>query len=154
MAINGSYLQYGGDLMLFALPTTSGATLQALAFSTSAKLSISMATREISSKDSGDFIEKMPAKFSWNISTDALMNYVSTGTTQSTDEFTGYMLSKKLLNVAFASKTGTSPSWTVDASKKKFTGTAWITSIDLNAGDGATATYSIQLEGTGPLVLA
>lgn len=148
---NNSNLVYGGDLILF---THSGATVQPLAFSTSAKLSISNKTRDISSKDSGEWTEKQAGKFDWNVSSDALLNFSSTGTTQSMDEVYSYFTNKKLMNISFASKTGTSPSWTVDASKKKFTGTAIITSIDINAGDGETATYSISMEGSGALTLS
>lgn len=149
---NNSYLVYGGDLMLFA---HTGATVQPLAFSTSAKLSVSMKTREISSKDSvGDFTEYSTGKFDWNVSSDALVNFVSTGTTNSVDELYTFMINKELLNIAFGSKTGTSPSWTVSSSVKKFTGTAYITSIDINAGDNDNATYSITMQGSGALALA
>jgi len=149
---NTNFLSYGGDLMLF---THSGATVQALAFSTSAKLSISMKTREVTSKDStGDFAEKLPGKFDWNVSSDQLLNFSSTGTTNSMDEVYNYFINKKLMNISFASKTGTSPSWTVDSGKKKFTGTAYITALDINAPDNDQATYSIQMEGTGVLTLS
>lgn len=148
---NLSYLSYGGDLMLFA---NSGSTVQPLAFSTSAKLSISNKTRDVGSKDSGDWAEKMAGKFEWNVSSDQLLNFSSTGTTQSMDEVFSYFVNKKIMNISFGHKTGTSPSYTVDGSKKKFTGTAYISSLDINAGDGETATYSIQMEGTGPLTMA
>ena len=152
--VNNDKLVYGGDLMLFL---ATGATVMALAFSTSAKLAISMDTREISSKDStGDFKDYAAGKFGWTVSSDALVNYSSTGNTNSVDELYTMMISKSLVNIAFASKAGTStsPSWTVSTTSKKYTGQAYITSIDLNASDNDNATYSINLQGTGALVQA
>ena len=146
-----SALVYGGDLMLFA---NSGTSVQPLAFSTSAKLSVSMKTRDVSSKDSGDFLEKAAGKFEWSVSSDQLLNWSTTGTTQSADEVYNYFICKKLMNVQFGSKTGTSPSYTVSGTAKKFTGCAYITSYDINSGDGETATYSINLEGTGALSIS
>jgi predicted secreted protein len=148
---NNSYLQYGGDLMVFL---NTGATKQPIAFSTSAKLSVSMKARDISSKDSGDWTEKAKGKYDWNMSTDALANFTSTGTTMSTDDLYGYFVAGTPVSVAFGSKTGTSPSWTLNAAKKNFSGTAYITSFDINAGDSETATYSITLDGSGALTLA
>lgn len=150
--VNNDKLIYGGDLMLFM---ATGATVMPLAFSTSAKLSISMDTREISSKDStGDFKNYAAGKFGWSVSTDGLVNYTSTGNTNSVNELYTMMINKQLVSIAFASKTGTSPSWTVDTSKTRYTGQALITSIDLNAGDNDNATYSINLQGTGALIQA
>jgi len=150
MASTGNIV-YGGDLMLFI---NSGATVQPIGFSTSAKLSVTMKTREITSKDSvGDFAELTTGKFSWNISTDSLVNYTSTGTTMSTEEIYQNMYNKKLMNISFGVKTGSSPSWTVDSSKKRFTGTGYITSFDLNASDGDNSTSSITIDGTSVLTL-
>lgn len=150
--VNNEYLVYGGDLMLFA---SSGATVAPLAFSQSAKLSISMDTREISSKDStGDFKDYASGKFGWTVSSDALVNFAATGTTNSVDDLYTMMINKTLVNIAFGQKTGTSPSWTVNTNKKRYTGQAYITSIDLNASDNDNATYSINLQGTGALVQA
>lgn len=148
---NSEYVTYGGNMLIFAY---TGSTKQPIALSTSAKLSISNKVREISSKDSGDWTSKEYGKFDWNMSSDALMNFQSTGSTLSVDDLYTYMINKTKINVAFASKTGTSPNYTVDTSKKNFTGVALITSLDLIAGDGETATYSITLDGDGTLLLA
>lgn len=143
-------ISYGGDLMLFA---HTGSTVQPMAFSTSAKLSISNKLRDISSKDSGDWTERATGRFDWNVSADGLIAYAATGTTQSIDDLYGYMVAKLPINIVFAGKTGTSPSWTVNTTTKKFKGSAYIESIDLNSPDGETATYSISLQGTGALTM-
>lgn len=142
---------FGGDLMLFV---GTGTTKQPLAYSTSAKLSVSLKTREISSKDSsGYFTEKSAGKFDWNASTDGLISYDVTGATSSIDVVYEYMLTRKPINLIFANKSGSTPYWSVDSSKKNFSGQALITSIDMNASDNDNATYSISLEGTGELKL-
>jgi len=145
---NNQYLSYGGDLMVFA---HSGATKCPIAFSTSAKLSVSMKARDISSKDSGDWTEKAAGKFDWNMSTDALANFVSTGTTMAVEDLYGFMVAKCPVNVAFGKKCGTTPAWSLCTSAKYFSGVAYITSMDINAGDGETATYSVGFEGSGAL---
>lgn len=150
MAYN-DYIQYGGDLMVFI---HSGATLAPVAFSTSAKLSVSMKTRDITSKDSGNWTEKARGRYDWNMSTDALCNFVTTGTTHSVDDLYNYFTAGLAVNVSFASKTGTTPSWTVNSAVKNFSGTAFITALDITSSDAESATYSITLEGSGQLTMA
>lgn len=150
MATETSKIQYGGDIMLFIEDAP-------LAFSTSAKLDISLKTRDIGSKDSGNWDEKAAAKMSWTASTDALMTDSGlVGTTNTIDELYTAMIARTAVDVVFATATGTSPSWTPSAvaGKKKFTGTGFITSLSLNAADGDNATYSVSIEGTGALVMA
>lgn len=143
---------YGGDLMLFV---ASGETVNPLAFSNSAKLSISTATREITTKDSGNFVEKALNRSDWNVSSDGLMSYsISGATQQNIDNLFDLMMSRELINVSFGEKTGTSPSWTVNASKSRYSGQGYITSLELNASDNDSATYSITIEGSGTLKLS
>lgn len=148
---DNSKLIYGGDLMLFI---GSGSTKNPLAFSTSAKLSVNTKTREISSKDSGNWTEKLAGKFDWNCSTDALLSYSVTGSTTSCDVVYQLFLAGQPINVAFAVKTGSSPYWTADATKKAFSGQGIIESMDITAGDNDTATYSISIAGSGALALS
>lgn len=148
---NNQFLSYGGDLMLFA---HSGASVQPLAFSTSSKLTVNLATREISSRDSGNWKESAAGKLDWSVSSDSLLSFSATGTTQSFEELYNYQINRCPVNIAFAHKTGTSPSWTVDSSKKKFTGCGFITSLDVNSQDNDNATYSVNIIGSGPLSIA
>ena len=149
MAIDNSKIVYGGDLMVFI---TTGSTLTPVAFSSSAKLTVSMATRDAASKDAGNWGAKLPAKFDWNVSTDALMAYdVLSGTSDIQDLYT-LMLERAAVPVSFSVKAGTTPNWTPTG--KAFTGSVYITSIDITAADGDNAQYSISTEGTGELELA
>ena len=65
MATETTKLVYGSNMMLFLAGT-------AMAFSTSAKLEVKVGTRDISSKDSGVWKEKLAGKIEWSASTDAL----------------------------------------------------------------------------------
>ncbi len=154
MAANQKFLVYGGDYMIFINP--SGSTnLQPCAFSTTAKLTVTLSTRDVSSKDSGDWNEYLGSKFDWDLTSDNLMNLSGvTGTTLSTKEVFQYFIAKQPVYIAFASKTGTSPSWTVSGSALKFTGQALITSMDMNAADKANGTYTIAMKGNGVLSIA
>lgn len=153
MAIDSSYLVYGGDLMLFVVPTT-GTTCQPIAFSTNAKLTVSNKARDVSSKDSGYATNKEYNRYEWTVTTDALVNWSTSGTTNSADEIYEYQFSRQKVNISFSSKSGTAPSYTIDSSKKSFTGKGVITTFDVTAQDAQNATYSITIEGDGDLTLA
>lgn len=143
---NNDKLVYGGDLMIFL-----GENETPAAFSTNATLTLNLSEREISSKDSGDYTEVVGGKFDWSMTTDALMNLTGITGTLSTKEVLQYFLAKVPVEIIFGSKSGTTPSWTVDTSKVYFTGTALITSMSFNASNGETATYSVNFKGTGAL---
>lgn len=151
MATDNSKLVYGGDLMLFV-----GSTKTPLAFSKDAKLTISMKEREISSKDSGMDSEFLGGKREWSASTDCLLAFSLSGSTTSMDAVYTLFLAGLPIDLAFGSKTGTSPAWSLDiiAGKKSFSGKALITGLDITASENDTASYSISLKGTGPLTLA
>jgi len=153
MAIETGKISYGGDMMLFV---GSGTDKLPIAFSTDAKLDITLATRNIASKDSGYWTNKAGGRLDWNASTSALHSDVLTATTGTNtyDELYTLMIARTPVNCVFAAATGTAPDWTVNSAKKNFTGMAIITSLSLGAPDGDNATYSISLEGDGALVMA
>lgn len=146
MATEPNKIAYGGDMMLFLADDP-------IAFSTSAKLEITTDTREISSKDSGYWKERLAGKHDWKAGSDALYTEVlaGTATTTSVDELYALMIARTSLTVVFGAATGAAGAQTVDGTKKKFTGQAFITAISVNAPDNETTTYSISLEGTGAL---
>jgi len=150
MATEPSKIEYGGDMMIFV---TTGLPI---AFSTSAKLEISLDTREISSKDSGYWKEKQAGRLDWKAGTDALYTEVLTGTVSTTsfDELYALMIARTAITMVFGAATGAAGAQTNDATKKKFTGSALITALSVNAPDNETTTYSMSLEGTGALVNA
>jgi len=148
MATEPDKIVYGGDMMIFV----EG---EPIAFSTDAKLSIKLATREISSKDSGNWVERKGSKLDWNASSSALYTLALTATTTtSIDALYTLMAARAPITVVFAVATGSPFAQTVDTSAYRFTGEALITALDLNAPDNDNATYSITLDGaTGGLAM-
>lgn len=69
MATEPLKIAYGGDMMLFL---GSATVKRPIAFSTAAKLEITCDTREISSKDSGYWKERLAGKLDWKAGSDAL----------------------------------------------------------------------------------
>jgi len=146
-----SCVVYGGQMMLFA---SSGATaVMPMAFSTKADLKIDLSTRKTSSKDSGNWDENTPAKFSWSVSSDQLYNYGTTGTTNNFNKLWGYFNNRCIVNVAFASAAGSAPNWT-SCTTNKFSGCGIITALSINSQDGADVTYTANIVGTGALSFA
>ena len=152
MAADNTKIIYGGDMMIFIGDTTG--TTTPLAFSTSASLSINVDTREISSKDSGYWKDFIAGKISWEASTDGLLSYGLSGSTSSVDVLFTKLLARESVYVKFATTSGTTPAWTVNSSKKVFTGKAIITSLELTASDNESSTYTISLTGSEALSVA
>jgi predicted secreted protein len=149
-----SDLNYGGDLILFVSSGCTSTNVEPIAYSTSATLNVNVATRDVSSKDStGNFVESLAAKISWDLTTDGLTAYSLTGNTTSVDDLFGYMIARVPVYIAFAGKTGTAPVWTVDTDVVEFTGYALITSLSIVAGDNDNSTYSISLVGSSALTM-
>jgi predicted secreted protein len=148
--IESNKIAFGGDMMIFL---ASSGTTYPIAFSTDAKMDITVNTREISSKDSGYWTEIAAGKISWNASTDALYSYeLSSGTTRNTfDELYSLMVARETVLFAFAKTSGATPNWSVDSGAVSYTGQALITGISVNAPNDESTTYSITLEGNGEL---
>jgi predicted secreted protein len=156
MSVNQSQIQYGGEMMIFVNPTgtTSNGSFP-VAFATSAKLTVNLSTREISSKDSADWKEFAGGKFDWTASSEHLMSYTGlTGSTLSLKTVYTAFVAKSPIFIALATTTGTTPSWTMANSKINLSGQAMITAMDFNAPDNENGTYSISLQGTGTLSIS
>ncbi len=140
----------GTDLMLFY----SG---HSIAYATSTSLSLNAETKDVSSKDHGNWTAKTAGKLSWTVSSDNLY------TTQDYSTMMDYMITRQPLTVVFALKSATGATaenisgttapisgWS-PLSSNGYTGSAIITSIQASAPDNENATYSISMDGTGVL---
>ena len=130
---------------------TGDSTKTPIGYSTECTLSISGDTIDVSSKNSGVFAAALPGQFSWTISTSALY------TTEAQFEtlYTA-MLKREPMKITFGRVTSlgdatTDISTALDKTKTYFSGTAFITSLELNAGNGEVASYSVELNGDGRL---
>lgn len=112
---------------------------------TSASLSSSMDTRDTTSKDSAGWSEKLEALKSWSLSGDGLVTYSITGDYDTPDALFTIMSNRTKVKVKF----GSTVSGEID-----YTGDAFLTSYEQEAGVEDNVTYSFSFEGTGALTQA
>ena len=136
MAFSDSVID-GGDIML----RVNG---EIIACATSHTIELTNATREISCKGSGDFTSAEYGRFSWTVSTDALLNLG-----KDEDDYMDYtslmdlMLNKAIVEI-ISDYDEASDSLIVQ-------GEGIITSISKTAPDSDNASYSVSIQGRGDL---
>mgnify|MGYP003141230894 CR=1 FL=1 len=128
----------GTDLVL-TLSSASGGTEYKLMHATSCTLSTSVDTIDISNKDSAGWKDIIGGQKSFSLSADGLMDFTSTGTTTDPDEIFDQMINRT--SVAFTFALGTPAGY-------KWTGTGFITSLEVTGGVEDAPTYSVSVEGT------
>lgn len=164
----------GGDLMLF-LKEANG-TVKSIAFATSHTLTVSTDTQQTSTKDDGGKFQSSDyGIISWSASSENLCSYDGAGynyqdlinlmlsqtkvtATFSIEGSSGstYPYSSKLDSVDDATNDVWAPAntGTIGSTSSKslgYTGTVLITSVEVNAPNGENATFTVQLQGDGPL---
>jgi predicted secreted protein len=165
----------GGDMMLF-LKEANG-TVKSIAFATSHTLTVSTDTQQTSTKDDGGKFQSSDyGIISWSASSENLCSYDGAG--YNYQDLINLMLSQTKVTATFsiegssgttypyASKLdsvddATGDVWapanegTIGSTSNKslgYTGTVLITSVEVNAPNGENATFTVQLQGDGPLV--
>jgi hypothetical protein len=133
----------GKDLMVWIGTTTK----KPFAFAKSHKLSITHATKDRSSKDSGIWTEKSKGRLSWEISGELLVTYDATAT--NFEALTDAIMTRELVTLTWAIASGTGPAWTPDATKDLYIGQAYVDKLDVTANDGDDATASFTFGGHG-----
>jgi TP901-1 family phage major tail protein len=145
----------GKKLMLFV---KDGETYTSIAYATNHTFTTSASTVSVASKDDADVASgagKWDSQdldmFSWSISAENLFAYEGNGMT--CDKVMELYLAGTLLEVKFGlaqtSTTGApTEGWSQDT-QKMLSGTAYITSLDINASNDGRATMSISLTGKG-----
>ena len=119
------------------LKVDTGSGKVAVAYSTSASLSVSMDLRDKTSKSSLGWSESLGGLKSWEMSGDAFVDIAATGA--------------NVLNLWTVWETGNAIDVEFGAAGIVYTGSALITSISIDAGVEENATYSISLTGTAAL---
>ena len=132
---------------------TGDSTKTPIGYSTECTLSISGDTIDVSSKNSGVFAAALPGQFSWTISTSALY------TTEAQFEtlYTA-MLKREPMKITFGRVTSLGDATTdintdLASEKTHFDGVGYLTSLELNAGNGECASYSLEIQGDGKLTM-
>lgn len=119
------------------LSVTTGGSLQAVAHSTSASISMNMDLRDSTTKSSAGYQENLGGLRSWEVSGDA---FVEIGAGDGNIE---------ALWDTWEARTAVVVNF--GATDMIYSGSALITAISIDAGVEENATYSISLTGTGAL---
>lgn len=123
----------GSDLFVFF-------TDVAIAHATSHSLSMKMATRNTSNKDSGIYETKAPARLDVTASCDGLMVYGAT----EFERLTNAIEAREPVDLEFGQKVSTGS--TLDDTYWYASGSFLLTSFDQTAGDQANATFTVNFE--------
>ena len=108
---------------------------------TSASLSVTMATRDISTKDSAGWMEVLEGQKSWTLSGEGLVVYNNTGKATPDDIYT-YLSNRTAVTIEFGSET---------TDEKYYTGSGYFTEFSTDAGVEDNATFSFSFQGTNTL---
>lgn len=150
MAHSGTYY-LGNELFVYTSDSSAG-TATPFAYSTECTLSLSADQIDTSNKQSGVWASALPGQISWSISTSAL--YTSSNNYSSMFE---KFAARTPIYVSFGEVTtmgdATTPMNTaLLKSAGYYSGTAYITSLELNAGNGEVASFSVEFTGEGQLL--
>ena len=122
-----------------------GTSYDIIGRATSASLSVSMETRDTTTKDSAGWQENLEGLKNWSLSGDGLVTYSITGDYDTPDELFTLLNNRTLVKVKFGSAT----SGEID-----YTGDAYLVSYEQEAGVEENVTYSFGFTGTGVLTQA
>ena len=122
-----------------------GTTYDIIGRATSASLSVSMETRDTTTKDSSGWQENLEGLKSWSLSGDGLVTYSISGDYETPDDLFTLLSNRTLVKVKF----GSSTSGEID-----YTGDAYLVSYEQEAGVEENVTYSFGFTGTGVLTQA
>lgn len=108
---------------------------------TSASLSVTMATRDISTKDSAGWMEVLEGQKSWTLSGEGLVVYNNAGKATPDDIYT-LLSNRAAVTIEFGSET---------TDEKYYTGSGFFTEFSTDAGVEDNATFSFSFQGTSTL---
>ena len=108
---------------------------------TSASLSVTMATRDISTKDSAGWMEVLEGQKSWTLSGEGLVVYNNTGKT-TPDEIYTLLSNRTAVAIEFGSAT---------TDETYYSGSGFFTEFSTDAGVEDNATFSFSFQGTSTL---
>ena len=150
---NGNSDLIRGDKLFIYIGKTTGTgesattTYVPVAYSTTCSLEMSFETIDTANKMSGDWVSSLLGQGSWNISTDALITKKQDG---SISDIFDAMVARKAIKIKMAEMT--EPTANADptyvAGTSWFEGEGYITSCNVNAGNGEVASMSISITGS------
>jgi TP901-1 family phage major tail protein len=122
-----------------------GSSFDIIGRTTSASLSVSMETRDTTNKDSAGWQENLEGLKAWSLSGDGLVTYSISGEYDTPDDLFTLLSNRTKVKVQFGSMT---------AGEIDYTGDAYLTSYEQEAGVEENVTYSFGFTGTGVLLQA
>lgn len=128
----------GTDLVLTLSSTSGGSEFKTL-HATSCSISMNVDTIDVSTKDSAGFRDLIGGQKSFSLSADGLMDFTSTASTTDPDELFTQMMNRTSVSFTFALAT---------PAGYKYTGSGFITSLEITGGVEDAPTYSVSIEGT------
>ena len=140
----------GTDLILKVSPS-SGGTAVKLMHSQNVSLSMNVDTIDISTKDSSGYRDLLAGQMSYSLSADGLMDFAGVAGDTEVDELFNQMFQpvggsgRTAVTFAFGF---TSPA----TGEYSYSGSGFITSLEISGGTEDAPTYSVSIEGTGALV--
>jgi len=136
----------GTDLILKVSPS-SGGTEAKLMHSQNVSLSINVDTIDISNKDSAGWRDLLGGQKSFSLSADGLMDFnPATAADTEVDELTTQMLNRTAVTFEFTlASTATGDYY--------YSGSGFITSLEISAGTEDAPVYSVSIEGSDALTV-
>ena len=122
-----------------------GTSYDIIGRATSASLSVSMETRDTTTKDSAGWQENLEGLKNWSLSGDGLVTYSISGEYETPDELFTILNNRTAIDVKFGSMT---------TGEIDYSGKAYLVSYEQEAGVEENVTYSFSITGTGVLTQA
>tara|TARA_R110000787_G_scaffold252849_1_gene358267 strand:- start:77 stop:490 length:414 start_codon:yes stop_codon:yes gene_type:complete len=129
------------DVVIRLKAGATGDPSDLLLHATSASLSVSRDLRDSTTKSSLGFSESLAGLKSWEMSGDGFVDFTTTGDQNAKQLLDQMLLDDPVVEVSFGLTGGS----------VEYTGTAFITSMSIDAGVEENATYSLSLTGTGSI---
>jgi len=120
---------------------TDGVTYETVGKMINASLSVTMATRDASTKDSAGWMEVLEGQKSWTLSGEGLVVYNNSGKA-TPDDIYGHLSSRTVIYIEFGSET---------TDEQYYSGTGYFTEFSTDAGVEDNATFSFSFQGTSEL---
>lgn len=120
---------------------TDGVTYENVGKMTNGSLSVTMATRDASTKDSAGWMEVLEGQKSWTLSGEGLVVYNNSGKA-TPDDIYGHLSSRTVIYIEFGSE---------GSEEKYYSGTGYFTEFSTDAGVEDNATFSFSFQGTSIL---
>jgi TP901-1 family phage major tail protein len=133
----------GTDLILKVSPS-SGGTEAKLMHSQNVSISMNVDTIDISTKDSSGFRDLLGGQKSFSLSADGLMDFAGVAGDTEVDELFDQMFNRTAVTFTFGLSSPATGDYT-------YTGSGFLTSLEVSGGTEDAPTYSVSIEGTGAL---